>query len=252
MLKYLIFFIGILSPSLIESIPHYYVTSADTEHFHLLLKLIQSILTHDPHAECILICDIGFTKSELSHLRTIPRVAIAWLPKRNPEIYTLHQCVHMGSRTHRVIRGSFSWKPVALKIALDIFPYVMYIDADFIVTHSMETIFNTIMLNGYYVEDTGHDIKSFLTTPVIQKIVNQLTPEQQAIVYAHTTHMLSAGYQGISRKYFESYVLPVYEYTTSIDLFKDDGSAERGFGAGRHDQTLFSIQAILAGIKVTK
>ena len=57
------------------------------------------------------------------------------------------------------------------------------------------------------------------------------------------TPMLSAAIQGLSHKVYDSYVLPMYETTYDMQLYEDDKSAILGWGAGRHDQTLYTIFA---------
>jgi len=61
---------------------------------------------------------------------------------------------------------------------------------------------------------------------------------------------LSAGFQGLTRKIYNPYVMPMYNLSKDIRNFMDDGSSPEGFVLARHDQTLFSIQAALLGFNV--
>lgn len=228
------------------TIPHYYATSADTNFFSRLMRLINSINTRDPHVEAIMVFDLGFTRAERKQLQRQPHVHLWKLEDRHPYQFKLMLTSNWGRR----VRGSFIWKPIAIKIALERLPYVMYLDAGLEVLKPMDDIFAHIVEHGYFLTDAGHNIKDRVTKPVIDQVINTLTPEQQAVVYSEDTHMLNAGVQGLSRAYYESYVLPVYTYTTNMDLFRDDGSAPMGFGAGRHDQTVFSIHGALMGFKL--
>jgi len=58
-----------------------------------------------------------------------------------------------------------------------------------------------------------------------------------------TTFGIDAGFQGVSRDMYDSYVLPIYELSKDIRNFTDDRSCPEGWGCGRHDQTLYSILA---------
>ncbi len=101
-----------------------------------------------------------------------------------------------------------------------------------------------------YIKREGHwfigigDIGWMTTKYVIDKLnVTQEELNQNGI---------HAGIQGISRKVYDNYVLPCYEYSKQIELFIDDGTAFGGIHSGRHDQTLFSILAVRNGLKSTK
>ena len=74
------------------------------------------------------------------------------------------------------------------------------------------------------------------------------SPERESIAQ---NPGIASGVQGLSRKVFKSYVWPTYNYSKNLALFADDGTCVTGFGWGRHDQTVFSIQARLLKLDLT-
>ena len=86
-----------------------------------------------------------------------------------------------------------------------------------------------------------HSIEERITKPVIEKIVSKFPKRLQEEILKKDTYVTVAGVQGISQKIYKNYILPMYKLASDLSLFADDGSAKLGFGAGRHDCTLFSI-----------
>ena len=60
---------------------------------------------------------------------------------------------------------------------------------------------------------------------------------------------ISGGFMGLTRDVAQDFLLPIYELAHDMRHFVDDGTAPGGFGAGRHDQVLFSVQAKLLGME---
>jgi hypothetical protein len=86
------------------------------------------------------------------------------------------------------------------------------------------------------------------TNYVIEKF--NLKSNDRKWILDDTTLGMSAGLQGLTRKVYNSYVIPIYNLSKDIRNFMDDGSTPEGLVLARHDQTLFSIQAALLGFNV--
>lgn len=226
---------------------HYYCTCADSVHFPLLINLIGSIHKVDFDAlDQIAVFDLGFTIDQRKELERIEKVQVYDLEKKHPEILTYFQTSPV-----RSVRGWYAWKPVAMKQALDLFPYFMYLDAGSLVLNSTDNLFSHVHEQGYFfISVFPHNIVDRITKPVRDNLVAKLPVEQQKVILDKETYMVAGGVQGLSNKVRENYILPIYELASDLNFFADDGSASMGFGAARHDQTLFSIYAKLLNFKV--
>jgi len=224
-----------------DKVLHYYCTAADERHFTLLINLIGSIHKHDfDHLDQIAVFDLGLSEEQKAILKSVEKTEVYAVEKTNPDLFTYFQTNAAG----RTVRGWFAWKPVVIKQALDLFPYVLYLDSGTLVLQSPDTLFQHIQQNGYYLmQISPHSIEKSVTKPVMDQVIASFSPEQQTFLLREDTPMIDAGFQGVSRKIYENYVLPVYRLASDLALFQDDGSAKLGFGAGRHDQPLFSIFA---------
>lgn len=226
---------------------HYYSTVADERHFPMLLSLVGSIHKADFDAlDEIAVFDIGLNEKQIAILGKIEKVNVYQIEKTNPDILTYFETNSAG----REVRGWFSWKPVVFKQSLDKFPYFLYLDSGTLVLNSPDNLFKHIKENGcFIIEISPHSIQERITRPVVEKVVASFSPDQQEMILSKDTPMIDAGCQGISRDVWENYVKPIYEHSADLTLFADDGSSQMGFGAGRHDQTLFSIYANLEKLR---
>lgn len=226
----------------LHSIPHYYATSADANFFNRLTNLIQTIKKNDVgNSVQIAVFDLGFTAQQRRYLNRQAGVHVYDLELKNPDLLKYF----VTSPNGRKVRGWFAWKPVALKQALDLFPYVLYLDAGMEVLNSLDLLFLHISQNGYFLIGSGHNLFCRMGKAVIHKIVNHLELSDQDLITSDRTDSISAGIQGLSREYYNSYLLPVYNWASDFSVFADDGTCPLGFGEGRHDQIIFSIYAIL-------
>jgi hypothetical protein len=236
------FFIYILTLNhALLSLPHYYCAPSDAKHYHLLKNLIGSIHKNDwKNTEEIMVFDLGMTKAQLSDLNKMKKVKVY-----NPEI--THKNLLTPLLTHangRKVRGYFAWKPVMIKQALEKYPYVLYLDGGSTVLQPLDNLFKHISQNGYYLMTVGHhSIEERITKPVIDEVIRKFDATIQKKLMSPTTYMIDAGMQGLSRAIYTDYVIPNYNASYDLNLFKDDGSARIGYGEGRHDQTIFSIYA---------
>lgn len=238
---FFLFLSGVVQGQDADKIDHYYCTVADERHFPMLINLVGSIhrVDYDNLGE-IAIFDIGLTQQQRAELNKIEKTHVYDVEKVHPDLLTYFTTNAAG----RSVRGWFAWKPVVMKQALDLFPYVLYVDAGTLVLRSPDILFKHIKQNGYYLmEISPHTIESTVTKPVIDKVINKFPPDVAQFLMSGQAYMIDAGFQGVSREIKDSYVIPVYKLASDLTLFADDGSARLGYGAGRHDQPLFSIFA---------
>lgn len=225
---------------------HYYCTAADTKFFDRLRNLIGSIHRFDfENLGEIAVFDLGLTQAQKSQLKKMQKVSVHAVEITHPDI--LKQFVI--SRSGRLNIGHFAWKPVVIKQALELFPYVLYLDAGLTVLKRLDDLFDSINKRGYFFVvlphcayrgiENWHSIKNRTTTHVIQTMLGDLGEDQRNEILQKTT--ISAGIQGVTRRLLDDYVVPIYKHSFDISLFKDDGSAPLGWGEARHDQSLYSI-----------
>ena len=183
--------------------------------------------------------------SNVQVLEGMEKVHVYPIEQTNPDMLT-----HFRTRNdfYKMVRGWYSWKPVAIKQALDMFDCILYLDSSTIVMNPLDKFFNHIEKNGYFFITCHHSIAWMTTKYVIQTL--DLHAEDRAWILEPRTNGLSGGIQGLSRTMYNSYVLPMYELSKNIRNFVDDGTAPEGFGTGRHDQTLFSIHARLCNASI--
>ena len=108
-------------------------------------------------------------------------------------------------------------------------------------------MFEYINENGYFLLSCTAlprcNIVNRITKTVLDEIVYKLPEQEQNKLLDEKTISIDAGLQGLSRKMWDNYVIPMYELSKNLNLFKDDGTAKFGYGEARHDQTLFCIYA---------
>lgn len=225
-----------------DSIPMYFCTAADEKHYPILINLIGSIHKYNFYDTVeIRVYDLGFNDIQRSELNNIKKVKVCEVEKTNPQILEFIQT----SET-KLSRGAFSWKPVVIKDALDHQPYTLYVDAGTTILKSLNDLFKHIVQNKYLLFDCGHSIKWMTTKYVIE--TQGLDSEEHKWILNDDTFGIDAGFQGITRELYDSYVLPVYELTKNINNFIDDKTCPNGYGCARQDQTLYSIQARKLGL----
>jgi hypothetical protein len=221
-----------------------FATATDTEHYPWTLNLIASIHRFHEDNISIAVFDLGLSKDERSHLNELYGVSVYDVERVNSSIFQKF----IVDKNGKIARGWYSWKPVVLKQSHDLFSEFFYVDSGITLQGPLHLLFRHLHENGYFLIDCGHSIQRMTKVSLIEKF--QLSKSENQWILSQLG--ISAGFQGISSKVYESYVLPVYEMAYDIENFVDDGSCPRGFGWARHDQTLFSIQARLAGLEVNQ
>lgn len=217
---------------------HYFCTVSDEKHYPLLINLIGSIHKNDfNHLDEIAVFDIGLNTDQRETLERMAKVKVFTVEKKHPDMLTPFLTANWG----KVVRGWYSWKPVLMKQALDMYPYFLFLDAGSLVLNSPDKLFKHIDQNGYLFVGVSHNIVDRMTSYVKNHFVTRLKPEEQQIVMDKNTQMIAGGVQGLSRYLYFDYIFPLYLIAGKLEFFSDDGSANLGFGSGRHDQTLMSI-----------
>ncbi len=227
---------------------HYYCTVADEVHYPLLLNLIGSIHKADfDHLDEIAVFDIGLTAEQRAKINQIEKTKVYDVEMIHPDLCTYFVTHPSGKR----VRGWYAWKAVVMKQALDMYPYMLYIDAGSLVLSSPDNLFKHIQQNGYFLMHIApHNIADRITQSVLNKIIAPLPSDEQLRILSPNCYMVVSGVQGVSRDIYQSYLEPIYRCSFDLSNYMDDGSAKLGFGQGRHDQVLFSIYANLLNLKI--
>lgn len=215
----------------------YFCTAASENFFEQLICLIGSIhkVNFNELVE-IAVYDIGLTKKQINQLKLIKKLKVYPLEITHPDLLTEF---YTRPNNMKPVKGWYAWKPVVIKQALDMFPYVLYLDAGTTVLKNLSILFNHIKQEGYLLCNECQTIEQTATNTVKQ----YFKLENSANSWLLTSRSIRAGSQGLSRKLYTNYVLPMYNLSKNIKLFADNGSGHGGFGWCRHDQTLFSIYA---------
>ncbi|MCX6991188.1 MAG: hypothetical protein NTX49_09040 [Chlamydiae bacterium] len=231
-----------LSTFAIESLV--FVTASDTEHYLWTRNLVSGIHRYHENIEEIAVFNLGLTDAEKNALEELAHVHVYEVEKTNPLILEKFQVNANG----KIARGLYSWKPVVLKEAACLFPLFFYIDSGITITGDLTPLFAHTEDNGSFLIDCGHDIERMTTKP----LVGYFDLKNRDNAHVLKSRGISAGFQGITRSLYSTYIFPLYQMTSEIEFFTDDGSAPKGFGYARHDQTLFSIKARLLNLNVHK
>lgn len=230
----------------------YFCTAVDAKYFSNLLNLIGSIhkVTSGKSAE-IAVFDLGLTQEQIDQLLTMEKVTVHKIELTHPDLLTSFKVSDYG----KMVPGWYAWKFVILKQALDLFPYVLWVDSGTTILKPLDTLFKYIQDQGYFLCTMGdekfynqlaHPIK-WGTTNYVKEYFHLDCPEHNWIL---NKEPLLSGTLGISRKAMDYLVKPLYEHSRHLRLFEDDGTTENGFGTGRHDQTILSIFAYQNGLTI--
>jgi hypothetical protein len=228
-----------------QPLKHYYCTCADTNFFEKLTNLIGSIHKNDfEHLGEVAVFDLGFTQQERNKLNNMQRVKVYQVELVHPELL---KKFFVGG--NKMVPGWYAWKPIAIKQALGLFPYILYVDAGNIILKPLDLIFKHIIEHEYFFFEC---LKNPLACvgPCLTKKARTLLEKipQNRHEFILNKIQLVAGFQGLTRSMLKQYVYPMYKLAHDLTWFADDGSAPRGFGGARYDQVLFSIHAFDLGL----
>jgi glycosyltransferase involved in cell wall biosynthesis len=230
----------------------YFCTAADSKTFHNLLNLIGSIQSAEfEELGGIAVFDLGLTDEQRAYLSTIEKVSVHRLEISNPDLLKYYKASNEG----RMIQGWGAWKFVALKQALDIFPYALWIDSDFTVLKSLRSVFQHIKETGYFLCTIGDEKYDGHCTHPVRWGATKYVSSAFQLDDAEKTYVLDkepvmSGVIGFSREAGDYLIDPLYNYAKNLKLFEDDGTASQGFGSARADETVLSIFAYLRGLAV--
>lgn len=238
-------FFLLVTISCAHAIDHYYCTAATAEYFDHLLNLIGSIHRVDfDHVAEIAVFDLGMWEEQKKHLNTIEKVKIYEVDPSHPNrqmMLTMHQV------PRKRYFGWYAWKPVIIKQALEMFPYVLWLDAGTTVLRPINHLFEYIHDHGHFVCTIGNEQDEngnftrpmgWQTTRHVAEKFDLYSPEHEWILEAEA---IMAGVLGFSRTALEYLVLPWYQLTFDMGNFIDDGTAPDGYGTVRPEQTLLGI-----------
>lgn len=230
--------------SSLYAVPHYYCTGANWAYFDSLLNLIGSI--HDTNFDNlaeIAVYDLGLEPEQISQLQAIEKVAVYPLERTHPDMTRYF-------RDHGLcVFGWYSWKPVAIKQALERFPYVLWMDAGTEVKNSLDPMFRYIQEHGYFICTIGDDKDrsgkwmhsvGWGTTSFVRNKFGLDDPLKRWILDRES---VMGGFIGVTREGASQFLDDLYELTKDIRNYADDGTASRGWGSARHDQVLLSYFA---------
>ena len=231
-----------------KPLPLYFCTGCNSSYFGKVLNLIGSIhkVNFNELGE-IAVFDLGLTQQEIDTLATIEKVSVHSLEKTHPDLLTQFE-LPSGFK----VLGWYAWKPVILKQALDLFPYVLWLDAGTTVFKPLDNLFRHIVYQGYFLATIGnentnnqwHHPVGWSATSFLVETFDLKTLGRRWILAQES---VMGGIIGVARKsaFYTTFLKQLYEYTKDLRYFADDGTTPTGYGSGRHDQTIMSIMAYL-------
>lgn len=230
----------------------YFCTAANSgEYFYRLVNLIGSIHKNNfTNLGEVFVYNIGLTYQETKYLNSIDKVSVHELEKVNPDITKPFRTTPWG----KMVPSWYAFKYVAMKDALDKVPYVVWIDSGNTVLKPIDSLFEHIINDGYFLGTIGSEEENGryafdagwgMTKYVAKKFLINL-PENK---WVRDKESVMVNVIGVSRKGASKFLLPIYLCAHDLRNFEDDGSTDDGFGTGRHDQVLLSIFGYLGGLQ---
>ena len=232
-------------------VAQYYCTASCAYYYPHLLNLIGSLHeTNFTQIGEIAVFDLGMRQEQIDHLNTIQKVKVYKIKENNPDLLT-----YFSIPNGRQIPGWYMWKPVAIKEALEMFPWVLWIDAGTTVLRPLDSLFYYIREQGYFLATIGDETANdqfihsigWQSTSILVDHFGLNLPENRWIL---SQEPVMGGFVGVSRTGFHFFAKDWYEYTHDTRFFADDGTTPSGYGTGRHDQAVLSIMAYLRGLKI--
>ena len=228
-----------------EQKPFYVCTSSDSDYFPYLINLINSIhrFNFDKLGE-VAVFDLGCTHEQIKELQSMKKVSVYKIEKVHKDLLKHFTVNYSGKK----VRGWYAWKPVAMKQMLDMFPYMVYMDAGLMLLRPMDELFEEVWEKDYLVAGVGHSI-AWMTPQHVVKTFD-LESEERNWILNEKTEGVAGGFMGLTCAMYDDFIIPMYNLAHDINHFIDDGTTPDGFGTARHDQVLFSVIGRLLGLKV--
>lgn len=225
--------------------PQYFCTAANAKYFDGLKALIGSIhKSNFDHLGQIAVFNLGLTKKQIDEINSMEKVKVYEVKLTHPDL--LKPFNVFGNKW---VPGWYAWKPVVIKQALDLFPYVVWQDAGNLTFRPLDDLFTHIIQKGYFLNRAGNLNKNHTTHYIIKKF----NLDSQNNKWILELPQVEAGLIGISRTCtiaYEKFLLPVYELTKDLKNFEDDGTCPLGFGWARYEQPLFTMLAYQLGLEI--
>ncbi|KIX85617.1 hypothetical protein KG892_01615 [Vermiphilus pyriformis] len=215
-------------------------TGADAPFFKELINFIGSVFKHNKNnLGDLWVYDLGLNQEQIQWLNNVEHVQVRKIEPINPYITFPIQTTLSGKR----VPGAYSFKAAALKDMSDYHDHFFWIDAGTTFLGSLNPLYELALEQGYFFHNGSDWCIARHATERLKERFN-LKAHDKAWILAPSTHGLEAGFMGITRAVYDSFVMPLYNYAHDISYFLDDGTCPGGFGNARHDQSLFSIVAL--------
>lgn len=232
----------------------YFCTAANDGYFQHLINLIGSLhKTNFDQLEEIAVFDLGLSNNNINYLKKIKKLNVYQIEKTHPDILK----PFIRDKAGNTVPGWYAWKMVAIKQSLDIFPYVLWVDAGSTILRPLQDLFSYIQEHGYFIGTIGdeigtngrylHDVWWGATQYVINKF-NLNSSENRWILEQET---VMGNVIGVKKEsiFYDKFFMQMYEFTKDLKNFADDGTTSCGLGTGRHDQILLTILSHLLNFK---
>lgn len=247
-MKHLLWTLALISCfSFTKQNPVYICTAADDHYFPCLMNLIGSLHKNNfNEIEQIAVFNLGLNQSNLDYLATIEKVSLYSIEQTNPDILKRFNTRPWG----KPVPGWYSWKPVILKQAFDLFgqnSVILWIDAGTTILKPLDILFEYVEEKGYFFHNGCDWIINKEATHFVKEKFNLNSAERTWIKFITG---MEAGFMGITKRIYDCFIYPMYQLSFDLRYFADDGSCPEGFGYCRHDQTLFSLLAILNNMTI--
>lgn len=218
----------------------YYCTAANSPYYDRLLNLIASIHRYNfDQLGHIAVFNLGLNASQLHHLSNIQKVGVYEIERANPYILTVFKVNPEG----KLVPGWYSWKPVAIKQAFDLFPAgaaFLWIDAGTTILQDISALFEYIKYHGFFFHNGWQvPIRRYITQFVVHEL--HLNSSELNWILKDDTYQVESGLMGFSSEIYDSIIFPLYNLAKDIRYFANDGTTKEGFGNARPEQTLFSL-----------
>lgn len=218
-------------------------TACDANYFKYLLNFIGGLHRVDyENLREVMVFDLGLNQEDKQKLATIEKVGVYEIELVHPDLLKRFTTDKYGKK----VPGWYAWKPVAIKQALDRYPTILWMDAGTNIFHSILPLFKHVEQNDFFGIQVSHPIKSGAT----QFAINSFGLDEVAKYHISDEFCIAGGHLGFTRNLYHQIVLPMYLRAKDLRNFADDGTAPNGFGAGRHDQILWSIYARLLKLPI--
>lgn len=236
-----------------HAIDMYFCTASNSKYFNNLMNLIGSLhKTNFEHLKEIAVFDIGLNQEQINKIESIEKTKIYKVELTHPDL--LQEFTTVAGKT---VPGWYAWKPVAIKQALDMYPYVIWIDAGTTVLKPLDNLFKYIKRHGYFLSTVGdnitngkfdHDIRWQTKRALVDKF--QLnTPQKQWIL---SQEAINASLIGVHKTHVGDFITPLYQMAKDLKNYEDDGTTPNGFGTARHDQSILALLAYTRGLKILR